>query len=89
MLAHRCQLHWDESELDLCAAVTVDLRRTLEAHLGEELIKDVFLRRLVIVVLDRCIKLTVENVLPTDSRPLSAATKRAHAQDVLTDAFHF
>jgi len=45
-----CQLHWDEGELDFGAAVTVNFRRSLEAHLGEELFKNVAVGRDVVVL---------------------------------------
>ena len=46
-LRHFRQLHWDESELDLCATVTVNFSRALETNLRQKLLKNVRLSRLV------------------------------------------
>jgi len=53
VLANLRQLHWNETELDLGAAVTVDFSGALEADLGQEFIEDVGVGRLVSILLIR------------------------------------
>ena len=44
------ELHWDESKLDLGAAVTVNLSRAFEADLGQKLIENVSVCRNVVIL---------------------------------------
>ena len=50
LLRHFSELHRNKGELDLGAAVTVDFCRALETDLGEELLEDVGLGRLVVII---------------------------------------
>ena len=87
LLGYFRQFHWNESELDLRAAVTVDLSRSFETDLRQEFLKDVSLGRLIVVI-QRLVCCHDESRFPDWFTQSCAGSERAAAIHTALHSFH-